>query len=72
MADRTNELKHRVNAKKAQLTQKLEQLKAEAHGTKTDEIEKLEKSLQDVNDTLKSGWENLSEDAVARLNDWLK
>ena len=51
MSDRRTELKHRVKEKKAKLQQKLELMKAEAHGTKNDEIERIEGSLQHLNDT---------------------
>jgi hypothetical protein len=72
VVNRTEELKHRVLAKKAELQKQLELIKAEAHGSKTDEVERIEKKLTDLNDSLKEGWDNLSEQAVKRLNDWLK
>jgi hypothetical protein len=72
MSGRETELKHRVEAKKARLQQQLELMKAEAHGAKNDEVDRIEKKLNELNDTLKEGWENLSEAAVNQLNEWLK
>ncbi|HDS00378.1 MAG TPA: hypothetical protein ENO22_02985 [candidate division Zixibacteria bacterium] len=72
MPDRTNELKARVEAKKKELEQNLTQLKAEAHGKKNDEIEKLENQLNELNELIKDGWDNISEAAVEKINSWLQ
>lgn len=72
MPDRTNELKARVEAKKKELEQNLAQLKAEAHGEKNDQVERLERQLKELNETIKDGWDNISEAAVEKINSWLR
>jgi len=72
MADRKAELKQRVEAKKKELEAKLAQVKADVHGAKNDEAERLEKKLKDVTDVLKSDWDKLTETGAARINEWLK
>jgi uncharacterized protein YfcZ (UPF0381/DUF406 family) len=72
MSNPQEELKHRVLAKKHKLQEQLEKLQAEAHGVSTDEKEKLQTKLNEVEDLLSHGWENLSEAVTKRLNDWLK
>lgn len=72
MPDRTTEMKLRVEAKKKEIEQKLTQLRAEAHGTKNDEIEQLEQQLNEINSLVKDGWDNLSETVVEKLNSILK
>jgi hypothetical protein len=61
-----------VEAKQKEIEQKLAQAKADAHGAKNDQIEKWESKLNELRDTLKDGWDNLSEQAAARLNDWMQ
>ncbi|MBD3257419.1 hypothetical protein GF377_03220 [candidate division GN15 bacterium] len=72
MTDRKEELKHRVMARKHELQEKLELVKAEAHGTANDETERLKSKLQQLDDIVKNGWDNLSESAAEKLNAWLK
>lgn len=72
MSGHKEELKHRVMAKKHQLQQKLETVKAEAHGKSNDEVKRLKSKLDEVDDIVRDGWENLSETAAEKLNAWLK
>ncbi len=72
MPDRTIELKARVEAKKKELEQDVAQLKADAHGTKNDQIEKLENQLKELNELIKDGWDNISEATVEKINSWLR
>jgi len=66
------ELKERVKAKKTKLQHRLEFIRAQAYDKKNEEAEKIEKSLNDLNENLKDGWDNLTEQAASKLNDWLK
>jgi hypothetical protein len=72
MVDRTEELKSRVEAKRAELETQLKQQKADAQGAMNDQVEVLERKLGDLNEMLREGWERVSDKTVQRLNDWLK
>ena len=72
MTDRTAELKSRVEAKKKHIEARLAEVKAEAHGSKNDTVEKLEEQLATVDSLVRQGWDDLSEKTVDKLNDWLK
>jgi Mg2+ and Co2+ transporter CorA len=72
MSSSKEELKHRVLAKKHQLQERLEKLQAEALGSSTDEVERLQTKLNEAEDLLSQGWDNLSGEVTKRLNDWLK
>lgn len=72
MPDRTNELKLRVEAKKKELDQKLTQLRADATGAKNDEIDRIEGKLSEINNIVKDSWDDISENAVEKINNWLR
>jgi ABC-type Zn2+ transport system substrate-binding protein/surface adhesin len=65
---RKAELKSRVEAGMQQLKADLAKAKADAQGKKNDNVEKLEARLAEVSQTMKDGWENVSEDVAAKLN----
>jgi len=71
MADRSEELKSRVEAKQAELESQLKQFKADTQGAVNDQVEAVQTKLSELNEMVKDGWERLSEDTVQRLNDWL-
>lgn len=67
-----NELKHRVEAKKLKLQAKLKELQANASGDSREEIKKLEARLDALSESVKDGWDDLTEKVSSKLNKWLK
>lgn len=65
------ELKSRFEAKKKQLEADLAKARANAQGKSNDAADKIEAKLKELRSSVGSTWENLSEDAARKLNDWL-
>lgn len=72
MTTKTSELRHRVEAKRKELEASLERAKADAAGKTSETVERIQRELNELNDRLKDGWDNLSEAAADQLNEWLK
>lgn len=72
MGQRVEELKHRIEAKKRELQAKLETYKADQHADAAENSKKIRTKLDELELTVKNGWENLSEATAAKLNEWLK
>jgi hypothetical protein len=72
MGHRFEELKHRIEAKKKELQSKLETYKADKHGEAADESTKIKTKLDELELHVKTGWDNLTDSAAAKLNEWLK
>ena len=72
MTSKTSELRHRVEAKKKELEASLERAKADAQGEVSEAVERIQLKLNELNDYLREGWDNLSEAVADRLNEWLK
>ena len=68
----TDELKDRVEAKKLSLQAKIKELQADARSTSRDEAEKLQSKLEALTDSVKDGWDDVTEAVAGKLNDWLK
>jgi len=68
----TDELRDRIEAKKKRLEARISELKADARSTSRVEAQKLQAQLDDLGDSLKEGWNDLSEAVAGKLNDWLK
>jgi hypothetical protein len=66
------ELKDRIQAKKKELESKLYEARADARAEARQKVESLQGKLDKLNDYLKEGWDNMSEDVAAKLNEWLK
>ena len=66
------ELKDRVEAKKRQLQSRLSELKADSRSGARDEEKRLRERLENLEDTLEKGWDNLTEAVAGKLNAWLK
>lgn len=66
------ELKSRIEAKRKKLEADLAQAKADAMGQGNEAVASIERKLEELNGTLRSGWDNLTENAAKKLNDWLK
>lgn len=69
---KSHELKLRVEAKAQKIKAEIAQMRADAEGSKNETIEKMEAKLAHLNEVVKDGWENLTEDASAKINEWLK
>ena len=68
----TSELKARIHAKKKQLEADLAKLQAEGHAASNTAQAEIKRKLSELEDHLHTGWDNLSQKAVAKLNQWLK
>jgi hypothetical protein len=68
---KSEELKDRVEARKHQLLSKYNELKADTRKEASEATRKLKARLDELEDTLKSGWNNMSEVAKTKLNQWL-
>jgi len=66
------ELKNRVEAKKLKLQAKLKELQANASSDSREEIKKLEARLDALSESVKDGWDDLTEKVSGKLNQWLK
>jgi F0F1-type ATP synthase membrane subunit b/b' len=71
MLDKSDELKDRVEAKRHELLSKYNELKADARQDVNEARKRLKARLDELDDTLKTGWTNMSETAKAKLNQWL-
>lgn len=72
MVNRTKELKYRLEEKRKEIEKELVRAIADAQGEKNDRIEKLENKLNELKESLKINWDNLTENAVNKLNELLK
>lgn len=68
----TEELKSRITARRKQLEADLAKAKADAQGASNDVAESIQERLDELQTYLKDGWEDVSENVAARLNEWLK
>ena len=67
-----NELKDRVEAKRLRLQARIKELKADTRATAREESSKLEAQLDALADSIKGGWDSVTEAVAGKLNDWLK
>lgn len=72
MPGRSEELKDRVEAKRHQLLFRYNELKADVRQEASDARKRLKARLDEIEDTLKTGWTHMSDAAKARLNQWLE
>ena len=68
----TDELKKRVEAKKLSLQAKIKELQADAQATSREEVRSLQAKLDDLNESVKDGWDSVTEAVSGKLNKWLK
>jgi hypothetical protein len=66
------ELKNRVEAKKLRLQAKIKELQADASSTSRDEVNKLQTKLDGLSESVKDGWDDLTDAISGKLNEWLK
>jgi hypothetical protein len=67
-----SELKNRVEAKKLKLQAKIKELQANASSDSREEVKKLEARLNALGESLRDGWDDLTENVSSKLNQWLK
>ena len=66
------ELKLRVEARINEIKAQLGTMAADATGEALNRKRQLEARLKDAEAELKAGWEKISDQAVSKLNEWLK
>ncbi len=67
----TTELKDRVEARRLELKAKLLKLKAETHHDAVAARDKIQHALGEVEETIKDGWDKVTDGAKAKLQEWL-
>ena len=72
MMTKMEELKDRVEAKRHELMAKLSELKADARAEAQEQHHRIREKLSELERTLKDGWDKISNDVAAKLNEWLK
>lgn len=72
MTDRTTELRLRVEARQKQLEADIAKAKADAAGMANDQLEMLQRKLDELQSAIKDGWGKVSEATSKKLNEWLK
>lgn len=68
----TDELKNRVEAKKLSLQAKIKELQADTQAASREEAQKLQSKLDALTESIKDGWDNVTDAVAGKLNDWLK
>ena len=71
MITTADELKDRVEARRHQLMAKLSELKANTRHEAGEARDKIKQGLSDLEDTLRDGWDNVSDAVRTKLNGWL-
>ena len=66
------ELKLRVEARSHEIKAQLATLAADTTGEAQKHKQKLEASLKEAEGQIKAGWEKITDQAVSKLNEWLK
>ncbi len=67
-----SELRARIHARRKQLEADLAKLQADGHAASNDAQAKIKKKLEELDEHLHRGWDNLSESVAAKLNKWLE
>lgn len=70
--DETDELRTRVKAKRKELEARLYELEADGRAAANEGAQHARQKLDELNQLLRDGWDNLSQSAASRLNEWLK
>ena len=71
MISEQEELKDRIKAKQRELEARFSELKADSRSEARDERDRVRSRLDELQETIKDGWDNLSDRVAAKLNDWL-
>jgi hypothetical protein len=71
MLNKTDELKDRVTARKHDLLAKLNELKADTRSDAASARDKIKARLEELEDNVKDGWDNMTDAVRDKLNAWL-
>lgn len=71
MTMKTDELKDRVEAKRLHLMAKLTELKADTRHEAAAARDKIAAGLSDLEETIKDGWDTMSDAVRTKVNGWL-
>lgn len=71
MSEKTEELKDRVEAKKHKLLAKYNELKADTRKEAGEARNRVKARLDEIEESVKTGWDNMSDAAKTRLNQLL-
>jgi len=66
-----SELRSRIEARRKRLEADLLEAKANAQAAGKEAVDQLKAKIAELDDALKDGWENLSDQVSERLNKWL-
>lgn len=72
MIDKRDEIRTRIEARRAELQARLKKAKADAQGASGQVVESIEKKLTALQEALRNGWEKLSDAALDKLNRLLR
>jgi len=72
MSDQTEELKDRVEAKRKRIEAQIHELKADGREETRKQADELQHKLHEVTDAVKDGYDNLTNAAAEKINQWLK
>jgi len=67
-----DELQSRVEAKRKRLEARAKELRADVGASAREEKGKIDQELTRLRAALEEGWENLTEGAAKKLNEWLR
>lgn len=67
----SEDLRGRVEAKRDQLMARYHEIKADVRQEAGEAAKRVKARLDELEDTLKAGWTNMSDAAKARLDQWL-
>ena len=67
-----SELRARIHAKRKQLEADLARLQAEGHAQSNAARAEIKRKLSDLDEYLHQGWDNVTEQVTAKLNQWLE
>jgi hypothetical protein len=71
MLTKTEELKDRIESRKHELLSKLHELKADSRKEAIEARRSVKARLDELEENLKDGWENMSDAVKTKLNEWL-
>ncbi len=65
------QLKKRVSAKRKELEAKIERAQADGSKNANDAVERARQELDELKNTIKTGWDDLTEGVAGQINAWL-
>lgn len=71
MISRNEELKDRIKARKSELESRYNELKADTRSEARVERDSVKAKLEELQEHLKDGWDRMTDNVSAKLNDWL-